>query len=1112
MYRAIIKSILQREIKTQPIIIFFVLFTLISCNQNKKKESLFTSLDSSETGIDFTNKVIDTKDFNIFSYRNFYNGAGVGIGDINNDGLPDVYLVSNQGKNKLYLNQGQLKFKDITKTSGVKGTHSWSTGVVMVDVNNDGYLDIYVSNAGNKKGDSRQNELFINNGDLTFIEQASKYGLDDSGFTTQTSFFDYDGDGDLDAYILNNSFIPVNSLNYTNKRNLRDKDWPLPDYFKGGGDKLLRNNNGKFEDVSAQAGIYGSLMAFGLGLIIGDVNNDMLPDIYVCNDFYERDYLYINQGDGTFKEKIKDYMTHITMSSMGADMADINNDGYQDIYVADMLQEDDKRLKELADFESYYVYKLKKNRDFYNQYMQNSLQLNNANNSFSEIGFYSNTAQTDWSWATLLFDMDNDGYKDIFVTNGLYRDLTNQDFMNYFANSLIQKMALTGKREEIETIINKMPSTPILNYAFKNNKNFTFTNKAKNWGFDKATFSNGAAYADLDNDGDLDLVVNNVNQKALLYQNNTSQKLKHRYLSVKLKGSPKNKFAIGAKVTLYKGKQIFTQEEMPSRGFQSSVDYNLVFGLDSIKIIDSLEVIWPDKKIQILKNIKTNQSVLLDITQADISYDKSPLLKKQKTYFSVLYQKFKSHKEDDYNDFQFEGLVPKMLSKEGPALAVGDVNNDGLDDVYIGGAYNQKGQLYLQNTLGKFTAAKFATEAFFEDTCAKFIDIDNDGDLDLVVGSGGNFKKARTGVRAYINDGNAHFGKYKIIARIKANIASLAPNDFDNDGDIDLFVGAISIPNKYGINPPNLLLQNDGNGNFYNVTKARAPQLKNIGMVSDAVWQDMNGDNIKDLIVVGDWMAPKIFINNTHNLTELKTNLSQFSGAYNSVKAVDIDNDGDMDLLLGNRGNNSFLKADSQHPAKLFVNDFDNNGSVEQITTRTIKGKDVPVHLLKEISMQITSIKNAKYSFSDYAAKSINDLFTPEILNKSLVKSITNFKSVVLLNNDNSFTIKELPARAQFSTINNILVYDINKDGNLDLITTGNKFNYKTQYTRQDASYGDVYFGDGHGGFSWQPPQKTGFFVKGQINAMQFVKQKNKLKYILVTPNNDVPKLFEYNE
>ncbi|MGV6844668.1 MAG: FG-GAP repeat domain-containing protein, partial [Lutibacter sp.] len=493
-------------------LIFFILvFIVASCTttSHKKKDTLFKSLTSNQTGIDFTNSVIDTKSMNIFSYRNFYNGAGVAIGDINNDGLPDIYFVSNMGKNKLYLNKGNLKFEDITLKSGTAGKHAWSTGVVMVDLNNDGYLDIYVSNAGNKKGDNRKNELFINNHDLTFTEKAADYNLDEDRFTTQTAFFDYDGDGDLDAYILNNSFIPVNSLNYVNKRNLRDKDWPLPDLFKGGGDKLLRNDNGKFVDVSKEANIYGSLIGFGLGVTIGDFNNDLLPDIYVCNDFYEHDYLYINQGDGTFKDQLENQFQHLTMSSMGADIADINNDGYQDLYVNDMLQEGDQRLKLLSDFESYDVHQLKLKRDFYYQYMQNTLQLNNKNNSFSEIAFLSNTAQTDWSWAALLFDMDNDGYKDIFVTNGLYHDLTNQDFLDYFANSIIQKMALTGKKEEIEAIINKMPSTPIQNYAFKNNGNLTFSNNSNIWGFDKKTFSNGAAYGDLDNDGDLDLVINN---------------------------------------------------------------------------------------------------------------------------------------------------------------------------------------------------------------------------------------------------------------------------------------------------------------------------------------------------------------------------------------------------------------------------------------------------------------------------------------------------------------------------------------------------------------------------------------------------------------------------
>ena len=1102
-----------KELKLVNLMIIGIILMLNSCNSYDKesKDTLFKSLTSSETGIDFTNNIIDTRDFNIFSYRNFYNGAGVGIGDINNDGLADVYMVSNLGENKLFLNEGNLKFKDITETSRTKGTQAWSTGVVMVDINNDGFLDIYVANAGNVKGDTRKNELFINNKDLTFTEQATKYGLDDDGFTTHTTFFDYDGDGDLDVYILNNSFIPVNSLEYANKRNLRDKDWSLPEFFKGGGDRLLKNENGTFIDVSEEAGIFGSLIGFGLGVIVGDVNNDLLPDIYVCNDFYERDYLYINQGNGTFKDEVKDQMSHITMSSMGVDMADINNDGLQDIYVADMLQEEDKRLKELADFESYYVYQLKLKRDFHHQYMQNTLQLNNGNNTFSEIGFYSNTAQTDWSWSSLLFDMDNDGFKDLFVTNGLYHDLTDQDFLNYFANSIIQKMAITGKKEEIEAIINKMPSTPITNYAFKNNHNLKFTNEAENWGFKETTYSNGAAYADLDNDGDLDLIINNVNQKSLIYENTTSQKLKHTYLSVQLKGDAKNTFGIGAQVKLYYKNQIYMQEQMPSRGFQSSVDYKLVFGLGSIKKIDSIKVFWPNKKVQKLININTNQTVVINIKNSEKGYEtiRNGI---RKTYFTTIKQPFTAHKENEYVDFNFEGLTPKMLSKEGPAIAVGDVDKNGLDDVFIGGAYNQKGKLYFQSNIGKFTTSNFTSDAIFEDTCANFIDIDNDNDLDLIIGSGGNFENARTGVRAYINDGKGNFGDYKIIAFSKANISVIEPYDYDNDGDIDLFVGSLSIPGIYGINPENLLLENDGTGNFKDIINTKAPKLKNIGMITDAVWQDMDDDTIKDLIIVGDWMSPHIFKNNGKKLIELKTNLNQISGAFNCVKAVDIDKDGDIDLILGNRGENSFYKTSNNSVVKMFIHDFDNNGSIEQILTRNINGKDIPVHLLKELRVQINTPELKNMKFSDYATKSIDELFSKEILDKASIKKINTFQSILLLNNNNIFNVEPLPFRAQISTINNILVLDINKDGNLDLITTGNNYSYKTQYTRQDASYGDVYFGDGLGKFDWQHPEKTGFFVKGQINDMVKLNENQTEMYILVGPNNNVPQLFKLNE
>ncbi len=1102
-----------KEVSIRNLIIIWSLFGLFSCDTKQKTEEapLFKSLTGSQTGIDFENKIIGTRDFNILSYRNFYNGAGIGIGDINNDGFPDVYMISNLESNKLFLNQGNLKFKDITISSGVKGNHAWSTGVVMVDINNDGYLDIYVSNAGIVKGDTKQNELFINNGDLTFTEKAAEYGLDDPGFTTQVSFFDYDGDGDLDVYILNNSFIPVNTLNNTNKRNLRDKDWPLPDLFKGGGDKLLRNDNGKFVDVSEQAGIYGSLIGFGLGVIVGDLNNDLLPDIYVCNDFYEHDYLYINQGDGTFKDDIKNQLSHLTMSSMGVDMADINNDGYQDIFVLDMLQEEDKRLKELADFERYDLYKLKLSRDFHHQYMQNTLQLNNGNNTFSEIAFLSGTAQTDWSWCPLIFDMDNDGYKDIFVTNGLYHDLTNLDFMNYFGNSIIQKMAMTGKKEEIESIVNKMPSVAILNYAFKNNQDLTFTNMAEKWGFDQLTFSSGAAYADLDNDGDLDLIINNVNQSSLVYENTADKKLKNNFLKVKLRGSDKNKFAVGAKVKLFYKDQIIMQECMPSRGYQSSVDYVLNFGLGAINGLDSIMVVWPDQKTQLLNNSEVNNTLILNYKDANLLFP-TKIKYAEKPFFKKIDRQIFAHKEDDYIDFDFEGLVPKMLSKEGPAIAVADINNDGLEDVFVGGAFHQEGQLFLQKKEGQFKPAIFTTEAFFEDTSAIFMDIDNDKDLDLVIGSGGNFKNARTGVRVYFNHGKGKFGDYKIIAQSNSNIAAIAPYDFDDDGDVDLFVASLSVLGVYGINPTNMLLENDGKGNFKDVTNDKASEVKSIGMTTGAVWQDMDSDGIKDLIIAGDWMSPQIFKNDGKKLTELKSNLNTISGSFNCIEVVDIDKDGDFDIILGNRGENSFYKADAAHLAKMFINDFDNNGSIEQIFTRSINGKDVPVHLLNELKSQINTKSIKNITFADYATKSIDDLFSKEILSNSIVKKINNFQSVVLLNNKNQFTVKPLPIRAQMSTINNILVMDLNKDGDLDLITTGNNYNYKTQYTRQDASYGDVYFGDGKGEFTWQSPKATGFFVKGQVKDMVLMNANKEIKSILVAPNNDNLQFFKIND
>ncbi|MBQ4820823.1 VCBS repeat-containing protein [Aquimarina sp. MMG016] len=1093
----------------------FILLLLISCDKKNNevevivdKETLFTKLSPETTGVNFTNTVHNERDFNIFKYRNFYNGGGVAIGDINNDGLPDVYLTANRGDNKLYLNKGNFIFEDISSGSGTLGKNSWSTGVVMVDINADGFLDIYVCNAGNAEGDDQKNELFINNGDLTFTEKATDFNLADSGFTTHAAFFDYDLDGDLDVYILNNSFIPVSSLGFVNKRNLRAEDWDIPDILKGGGDKLLRNDNGVFTDVSVEAGIYGSLIGFGLGVTIGDVNKDLLPDIYVSNDFYERDYLYINKGDGTFDEEIKDWVKHLSISSMGADMADINNDGYPEIFVTDMLPEDDQRLKETTAFETYDVYQLKKSRDFYNQYMQNSLQFNNGDNTFSEIALYSGVAKTDWSWGALLFDMDNDGYRDIYVSNGIYHDLTNQDFMNFFANDIIQKMTLTGKKEEVDSIINKMPSTPIPNYAFRNNGDLTFNNTTSDWGFDEPTFSNGSAYGDLDNDGDLDLIINNFNMPVSIYKNNSEGK-ENNYLKIKVKGKGKNTFGIGSVVEVYSEEEILRQELIPTRGFQSSVEYTMTIGLGKTKKTDSLRIIYPTGKTQVLTDISLNTLIELNEKDAIEVYKNNP--KSKTAYFETVTHSIESHKEDPYVDFDYEGLIYKMQSREGPALAIGDVNNDGNDDVFIGGAFKQKGKLYLQNTSGKLIPGTFETEEAFEDTVAVLEDVDGDKDLDLIIGSGGNYKGARTGVRYYVNDGKGNFSRGGIIKATNTNISTMAAYDYDQDGDIDLFIGSQSVVGMYGTSPQNYLIENDGKGNFRDITAIKAPGLKEVGMVTDAVWEDVNEDRKKDLLLVGDWMAPKIFTNDGNTLTQLSTNMESISGWFNTIEAKDLDNDGDIDLVLGNRGLNAIYQVDESRPSKMYISDFDNNGTMEQIVTQTINGRDVPIHLKNEITGQINSLKKQNLKYSEYATKAIDELFSKETLDKATVRTVNNFSSMVAYNNgEGNFRIKQLPKEVQLSCVCDIETIDLNNDGFIDLILGGNNYNFKPQFSRLDASRGNVLLNDGKGGFIDQ--KSSGFQVEGEVKAMRWMTNKSGDRYLVTVINNQEPKIFKLNE
>lgn len=1104
---------------------------LVQCQvQNRSDHALFELMKPEQTGIQFFNKVENTADFNIFSYRNFYNGGGVAMGDLNNDGLPEVFLTSNMGDNQLYLNKGNFKFDNITAQAGVAGKKSWSTGAVMADVNADGLLDIFVCNAGYSPNELPEKELFINkgcnpSGVPVFEEQAALYGLNETGYTTHAAFFDYDGDGDLDCYILNNSFMPVNTLNFSNNRELYADEWPVPEFLKGGGDKLFRNDGppdgkgkGGFVDVTRKAGIFGSLIGFGLGVTVGDVNGDYWPDLYISNDFFERDYLYINQKNGTFKESIEQWMEHLSHASMGADMADVNNDGFPEIFTTEMLPSDEIRLKTTTLFENYNIYQLKQERGFYHQYMQNCLQLNNKDQTFSEIAHYSGVAASDWSWGALLFDADNDGWRDIYICNGIYKDVIDQDFIDFFADEVVQKMALTGKKEQINEILNKMPSTPILNRAFRNMGNLKFEDANQNWGFTTPSFSNGAAYGDLDGDGDLDLVVNNVNQEAFVYQNHASnQPNKPHFIKVGLKGKDQNTFAIGSIVNVYRGKELINFQLHPSRGFQSSIDYNMVFGLGKTNLVDSLVVIWPDRQKTLILNPPIDTLLKLDWKDA-----KPAVLPNLYLYNNAATavakeepNPFEAHKENDFVDFYQEPLSFHMISREGPCADAGDVNGDGREDLYIGGATGQAGQFYLQNANGSFTRAEhkvFDQDSLYEDTCVRFFDADGDHDLDLFVGSGGNelaYNARLMQSRLYFNDGKGHFTfNDRALPLIGNNTAVVVPLDFNGDGFVDLFIGSRSVPGQYGVPPRHALCQNDGHGNFTDIAKIAAPEFSKLGMVTHACMANVSGDATPELVVVGEWAPPTIFEIKDGQLKPIQTNLSQYSGWYYAVAADDVDGDGDQDLILGNRGENFYFDGVAGQPCKLWLNDFDNNGSIDKIMTRVVDGKDRTIALKKELTTAIPSLKKKNLKHADFAQKSIQELFPPEMIQKALVREANYFLSSVAINQGNGqFTVAALPDAVQFSCIKAIQVQDINGDGKKDLFLAGNDAGFMPQYGKLDASFGHFLLNKGNGQFQRLENRDSGFFIRGDVKVILPLEIQGK-KHLLVTVNNQKPKLF----
>lgn len=1090
-------------------------------SKNSTVPSTFEVLDDTRTGLHFVNRLKPNKEFNMFNYMYFYNGGGIGAGDFNNDGLIDLFFSSNQGDNKLYINKGKLAFADVTKEAAIPQDSGWSTGVSVVDINNDGLLDIYVCKVGKYEVLNSKNQFLIcqgidKNGIPFYEDRASQYGLAFSGFSTQALFFDYDMDGDNDMFLLNHSVHQNGS--FASRSNF------LNTYSELSGDRIFRNDTNSpstgggqeeavFIDVTKETGINSSSIGYGLGVVAADINMDGYPDLYVGNDFHENDYLYINQRNGTFREENDQHLMHTSKFSMGVDVADINNDGRPEIISMDMLPSDPYILKRSFGDDEYDIF-LDKIASGYNyQYSRNNLQYNRGNGMFSEIGMYSGIYATDWSWAPLWMDFDNDGLKDLFISNGIPKRLNDMDYINFVSSEEVQKMVNENKMDENNiTLVNKFPEIKIPNKFFKNKGELQFTDMANSIGNDKPTYSNGAIYADLDNDGDLDVVVNNIDDPVLLYENKNNDKKDKRFTEIVLKGSEKNRNAIGTKVIVFTDTEVRTYENYPVKGFQSSMQVPIHIGLNNTKL-DSVFLIWPDNTYQ---SISPDDSARLTFTYSKglakfdytriSSFVKNPVRPMENISSSVNIN-FK-HIENPFNEFNREPLIPHMVSTEGPALAVADINGDGLDDVFIGSSKTHHSAILLQQPGGKFVQVpqpEMEKDSMYEDVDAVWADMNNDGYTDLIIASGGNEyygKDKHLSPRLYLNDGKGQFRKLgNAFNNLFLTASSVVPSDFNGDGFIDLFIGGRAVPWEYGEIPDSYLLQNDGTGKFTDVTEKLATGLSKVGMVTRALWVDMDKDADEDLLICCEWGGIELFINNKGLF--VKRSLTKNKGWWNFILPVDVNNDGNMDLIAGNLGMNSRLSASAKEPVSLYFNDFDDNGKKEQVLTYYIDKRELPFVNKDELQKKLPFIKKKFLYAGDFAKASITEIFGSEKLKKAQVLTADYFNNAVLINNGGlNFSTIALPWQAQLSSYRDAAVIDANNDKLPDILLAGNYYDNNIQMGRYDADFGTILVNKGNGSFSCE--NTKGLIIKGQSRRIKQLTIAGQQAYILAKNNDSV--------